>query len=225
MRSGGFWSKRSVWPEDIWHPISELLSLRWHYIKYFISQRINWSGMWDISLIHTSFWQEEKKDLMILGNTEEWVDSLREKKANVMRLIQDTVQLQSQQGLVMWPQESFNRSIITLYLWSEMVLWPAVWHMKHWITLPDWKVILSLYSMIIRCPFPRMLVVCQITWMGFGRHRYTQTWREVSKIRSRGFPAGENGSSIRWRRRRAGSNNYLFRECFLRIWESHIWVL
>ena len=26
------------------------------------------------------------------------------------------VQLQSQQGLVMWPQESFNRSIITLYL-------------------------------------------------------------------------------------------------------------
>ena len=43
-------------------------------------------------------------------------DSLREKKANVMRLIQDTVQLQSQQGLVMWPQESFNRSIITLYL-------------------------------------------------------------------------------------------------------------
>lgn len=27
--------------EDIWHPISELLSLRWHCIKYFISQRIN----------------------------------------------------------------------------------------------------------------------------------------------------------------------------------------
>ena len=44
------------------------------------------------------------------------MDSLREKKANVMRLIQDTVQLQFQQGLVMWPQESFNRSIITLYL-------------------------------------------------------------------------------------------------------------
>ena len=37
------------------------------------------------------------------------MDSLREKKANVMRLIQDTVQLQSQQGLVMWPQESFKQ--------------------------------------------------------------------------------------------------------------------
>ena len=80
------------------------LTMALHKVLHFPEDKL----IWDVG--HQSYTHK------LLTGRKEGFDSLREKKANVMRLIQDTVQLQSQQGLVMWPQESFNRSIITLYL-------------------------------------------------------------------------------------------------------------
>ena len=88
------------------------LTMALHKVLHFPEDKL----IWDVG--HQSYTHK------LLTGRKEGFDDLRKyggmsgfpKKANVMRLIQDTVQLQSQQGLVMWPQESFNRSIITLYL-------------------------------------------------------------------------------------------------------------
>ena len=90
------------------------LTMALHKVLHFPEDKL----IWDVG--HQSYTHK------LLTGRKEGFDDLRKyggmsgfpkrKEVNVMRLIQDTVQLQSQQGLVMWPQESFNRSIITLYL-------------------------------------------------------------------------------------------------------------